>query len=89
VGYASTVAWKLGYHNQTLVNTIGGKVTERFDFPRYGKFNFLTDGWFFPIGHNYEEVCNYLNNNPHGETFRIMTKEEVVYIINNRKQGFI
>ncbi len=89
LGYAATVAWKLTYHNQTLVNTLQGKITARFDFPRYMKTNFLTDGWSYPIGHNYEEVCNFLNNNEHGEKFRLMTKEEVLFIISNRNQGFL
>ena len=35
---------------------------------------------------------DYLNNNPHGEKFRIMTKEELFYILENRtnqKQLFL
>ena len=68
--YAATVAWKLSYHNNN-----GGN---------YGKVNFLTDGWFCPIGNTYKDICEYLNNNPYGEKFRIMTKEELFYIINHR-----
>lgn len=89
--YAASVAWKLGYCNTNMVNTIGTKVTERFQWNKYCKLQFLTDGWVFPIGNNYEEVCNYLNNNPYGEKFRIMTKEELFHIINyrtNAKQLF-
>lgn len=81
--YAATVAWKLGYNNQYWRNFDGNGGS----FQNYGKINFLTDGWFCPIGDNYEEICEYLNNNPHGEKFRIMTKEELFYIINHRSNS--
>lgn len=72
--YSATVCWKLGWH----------LFVARPEIPKYGKMNFLTDGWFHAIGHNYEDICEYLNNNPHGEKFRIMTKEELFYIIEHR-----
>jgi hypothetical protein len=83
--YAATVAWKLCYQHNHWKNTN----EEPQQFNVYGKVNFLTDGWFYPIGNTKEQVCEYLNNNPHGETFRLMTKEEVIYLITNRKQGFL
>lgn len=85
IGYAATVSWKLSYTQRYWKNS-NGVIGE---FAGYGKVNFLTDGWFCPIGNTYEEVCKYLNNNPHGESFRLMTKEEVLYIITHRKQGFL
>lgn len=85
-GYAATVAWKLGYTNHFLLSSV---TKEGNQYQRYTKTNFLTDGWVFPIGNTYEEVCEYLNNNPHGEKFRLMTKEEVIYLITNRQQGFL
>lgn len=72
--YAATVSWKLGWH----------LFVARPEIPKYGKINFLTDGWFDAIGHNDEEVCEYLNNNPYGYKFRIMTQEEVIYIMTHR-----
>jgi len=81
--YAATVAWKLGYINKYWKSYDGNCGI----FQKYGKVNFLTDGWFCSMGDTYEEVCNYLNNNPHGEKFRIMTKEELFYIINHRSNS--
>lgn len=85
IGYAATVSWKLCYQHNYWKNN--GQ--EPVEYNRYGKANFLTDGWFCPIGGTYKQVCEYLNNNPYGEKFRLMTKEEVLYIISNRKQGFL
>jgi hypothetical protein len=76
VGYASTLAWKLCWQ-------ISSK-----DMPKYGKVNVFTDGWFCPMGENYQEVCDYLNNNPK-ETYRLMTKDEVLFILGTRQQGFL
>jgi hypothetical protein len=85
VGYAATVSWKLGWHLNHWRNSDG----KRGSFNKYGKMNFLTDGWFSPMGDTYEEVCEYLNNNPHGQRFRLMSKEEVLFIISHRQQGFL
>ena len=74
VGYAATVCWKLIY---SLERTI----------PKYGRCNFLTDGWFYPMANTKEELCEILNNDKDG--YRILTKDEVKYIINNRQQGFL
>lgn len=76
-GYAATVSWKLCW-----------QITTR-TMPKYGKVNFLTDGWVYPIAETEQGVCDYLNHNPHGEQFRLMTKEEVAYLIINRNQGFL
>ncbi len=83
--YAATVSWKLGWNLGVATNNVGNEKIKVATWPKYGKINFLTDGWYCPIGNNYEEVCEYLNNNPHGEKFRILTKEELFYIINNRR----
>lgn len=72
--YAATVSWKLGWH----------LFLARPEIPKYLRINFLTDGWVHAIGFNYDDVCEYLNNNPYGEKFRIMTKEELFYIIEHR-----
>lgn len=89
-GYAATVSWKLVWNFEKVKNPVfkggGGEV---FTWAKYSMCNFLTDGWVFPIGDSYEDVCEYLNNNPHGEQFRLMTKEEVIYLITNRQQGFL
>ena len=90
--YAATVAWKLGWSLGVAKNADfylkGVKHKgETFEWPKYNKINFLTDGWIFPIGDTKEGVCNYLNNNEYGEKYRIMTKEELLYIINNRSNS--
>jgi len=92
-GYAATVAWKLGYCYHTFKNPefthkgekCGG---EKFTFQKYGKVNFLTDGWYYPIGSNYKDVLEYLNNNSNGDKFRLMTKDEVIFLLTQRNQGF-
>ena len=48
--------------------------------------NVLTDGWTHWIG-NKQELCEYLNNNPYGEKYRVLTPEELIYIIQNRKNS--
>lgn len=90
IGYAATVAWKICYHISPLIkpkNEDDGKFNIACN--KYGKVNVFTDGWFCPMGNTDEEVCKYLNNNPYGESYRLMTKEEVIYLILNRKQGFL
>ena len=79
-GYSATVSWKLGYCNHPFKH-------DKDD--RYGKINFLTDGWFCPLAKDAEGMCEYLNNNPHGDKFRLMTREEVIYLLTVRKQGFL
>lgn len=92
-GYAATVSWKLGYSYHTFKNpefTHAGEKCggEKFVFQKYGKMNFLTDGWYYPLGSK-EDVLEYLNNNPNGDKFRLMTKEEVIFLLTERKQGFL
>jgi hypothetical protein len=92
-GYAATVAWKLGYCYHTFKYPIfdnkGKEYDEKkFTFQKYGKMNFLTDGWYYPIGDNYKDILEYLNNNPNGDKFRLMTKDEVIFLLTERKQGF-
>lgn len=84
--YAATVAWKLCWTNDRKPKDIPTEEEKKHlvRYNRYCKVNFLTDGWICPVGNSYEEVCEYLNNNPHGEKYRIMTKDELFYIINNR-----
>lgn len=82
--YAATVSWKITWNLGVVTNSLNGKRYIAAEWPKYSLTNFLTDGWTHPIGNNYEEVCKYLNNNPHGEKYRIMTKEELFYIINHR-----
>lgn len=79
LGYAATVAWKLGYINCML----------RDSNERYGKINAFTDGWFCPLARDKKAMCEWLNNNPYGEEYRLMTKEEVIFLISNRQQGFL
>ena len=74
VGYAATVTWKIVYQHGV-------------DEARYGLCNVLTDGWTHWIGETHADVCEYLNNNPHGETFRVLTLRELNYIINQRGNG--
>lgn len=85
--YAATVAWKLTYNLQVVVNNVKGKKEVVKEWPKHSITNFLTDGWAYPIGNTLEEVCEYLNNNPQGTKFRIMTKDELFYIINNRSNS--
>lgn len=78
--YAATVAWKLTYS----LGFRGGR-------ERSSITNVFTDGWTFPIpnSESYEEVCEWLNNNPYGDEYRLMTKEEVLFMISKRQQGFL
>ena len=80
--YCATVVWKLVYQLGYIVNNLKGEKV-RVRFPKYGMCNVLTDGWTHWVGSK-EELCDYLNNNPYGETYRILTKEELLYIIENR-----
>ena len=73
VNYAATVSFKIGYQ-------MSG---ER----KYGLINFLTDGWFNPMANTLAELCDLLNNDIDG--YRLMTKEEVCFLITYRKQGFL
>jgi len=82
--YSATVSWKLTWNLGVAINYVSGKKVRAKEWPKYSKCNFLTDGWVCPLGDSYEEVCEYLNNNPHGEKYRIMTKEELFYMINHR-----
>ena len=89
-GYASTVSYKLGWNLGVVVNPQIKQTPRRaINYLKYGMMNFLTDGYYHPIGNTYEEVCNYLNNNPYGVEYRVMTKEEVIYLISQRQQGFL
>lgn len=56
---------------------------------RYGMMNVFTDGWFFPFANTDEETCEWLNNNPHKEEYRLLTKEEAIFLFTNRQQGFL
>lgn len=87
--YSATVSWKLSWNimviKQPELNFIDKERRgKRFEIPKYGKVNFLTDGWYCPIGDTKQDICDYLNNNKYGEKFRIMTKEELIHIINHR-----
>lgn len=79
-GYASTVSWKLGF--QISLKSL------KKSADKYGKINFLTDGWFCPLANNYENLADYLNGDEGSVGYRPMTKEEVIYLINQRDQGF-
>lgn len=79
LGYAATLASKLTYINHLLQHS---------DF-RYGVCDVFTDGWFYPAAKDKEGLCEYLNNNLHGEKFRLLTKEEVLFLISKRQQGFL
>lgn len=82
--YAATVSWKLTWNSGVIVNNIDNKKIVSESWCKYSITNFLTDGWTYPISSKKEEVCEYLNNNPYGHKFRIMTKEEVIYIMTHR-----
>lgn len=73
VNYAATVSFKIGFSNKS----------ER----KYGLINFLTDGWFNPMADDLDELCDLLNNDIDG--YRLLTKEEVCFMITYRKQGFL
>jgi hypothetical protein len=83
--YAAGVAYKLGYNMFSVRNANNKGET---NLKRYGKINFLTDGLFLGLGDTIEEVCNDLNNNPHRK-FRLMSKDEVLFLITHRDQGFL
>ena len=84
--YAATVAFKISWTLGVYVNELKGEKM-RNEYPKYGLTNFLTDGRYCPIGNTYQDICDYLNNNPYGEKYRIMTKEELFYIIENRNNS--
>lgn len=80
LGYANTVTWKLVWqferqrNNGTPINGL----------PKYGLCNALTDGWTYWIANSKEELCSYLNDNPYGDKYRILTPEELIYIVKHR-----
>ena len=74
--------WKLVYQVGYTVNNLQGQKVQ-VKFPKYGLCNALTDGWTYWVGSK-EQLCTYLNDNPHGVKYRILTKEELLYIINHR-----
>jgi len=74
VDFAATVSFKLGYQLSKKIK-------------KYGMTNFLTDGWFCDLADTVEELCDILNNDKFG--YRLLTKEEVNYMINHRTQGFL
>lgn len=82
-GYAATVSWKLTWQISSFAYLHDKPMA------KYGLSNFLTDGWFHPIGNTDEDVCKWLNDNPNGQEYRVMTPAEVLYIISHRKQGFL
>lgn len=85
-GYAATVSWKLGYSFGMVINTVNNERYAAKEWNKYNKVNFLTDGWSCPIGNTNEDVLNYLNNSK--DKFRLMTKEEVIYLLTVKNQGF-
>lgn len=80
--YAATVVWKLVY-NMGNFKHVNSERT-KFGIPRYGRCNVFTDGWTDFICDNKEELCDYLNNNPYGKKFRIMTPDELHYLTDNK-----
>ena len=82
VGYSVTVTWKLVWQMKYIkeVNIANDK---KVTLPKYGKCNVLSDGWTHWIGGK-AQLCEWLNNNPHGEKYRILTPEELQYMIANR-----
>ena len=83
--YSATVAWKLGYHlTPTVLGVNDTEQQHSLHCNKYFMSNFLTDGWACPIGNTYEDICEYLNNNPHGEEYRILTENELIHIIKSR-----
>lgn len=85
VVYAATVSWKLSYDSRYFVSSPIDNTKTIRRFEKYGITNFLTDGWYCPVGSTHEAVCEYLNSNK----YRLMTKEEVLFIISKRQQGFL
>lgn len=82
--YAATVVWKLVYQfsRQTYKHS---KYKYNYEhLPENGLCNILTDGWTYWVGSK-QDLCDYLNNNPYGEKYRILTKAELDYILNHRK----
>lgn len=87
VGYAATVSWKICYRLGHYVKDMTPNQVIVKDLNEYGIVNFLTDGFFHPISYDKVDVCNYLNSHTAG--FRPLTKEEVLYMIEQRQQGFL
>jgi len=89
IGYAATVSWKLTWNLGVIINHSDNKKVVAKEWSKYTMTNFLTDGFTYPLSYSKEGVCDFLNNDPDGEKYRLMTKEEVLFIISNRKQGFL
>lgn len=83
VNYAATVVskfvWQIEMSQVVKHMNLGKKIR----LPKYGLSNALTDGWTHWIGSK-EEVCEFLNENTFGTQYRILTPEELIYIIQNR-----
>lgn len=84
VGYAVTVTWKIVYQMRYMTNTLGGKNEVIKAGNTRGLCNVLTDGWTNWLAHNKEDLCVWLNDNPYGEKFRILTPEELNYMLAHR-----
>ena len=82
VGYAITVTWKLVWQMK-YIKEVNIANDRKVILPRYGKCNVLTDGWTHWIGEK-AQLCDWLNNNPHGDKYRILTPNELLYMITNR-----
>jgi len=52
----------------------------------YGLTSVMTDGWFCPIGKNKQSLADHLNNDEFG--YRPATKEEILDMLIDNKQGF-
>lgn len=71
-GYSCTVTYKLVW-----------QIAGNGGINKYGLCNSLTDGWTHWIGDK-QELCDYLNDNPNGHTYRIITPTELKYMINSK-----
>lgn len=78
LNWSTTVVYKLVWQI-----TLQRPFKDKVKVLKYGMCNALTDGWTYWIGDK-KELCDYLNNGPYGDKYRILTLEEMIYIIKNR-----
>lgn len=80
IGVGTTCVWKLVYQHKynTVTKLLNNEA--KVELPKYGMCNVLTDGWTHWIGDK-QQLCDHLNEDG---KYRILTKEELIHIINNR-----
>lgn len=90
-GFLSTIMYKVGYQHghgpsnpstSCLISMSDGWVSSGY-FDKHSSEN--SQDWEFLPWITKQQLCDYFNNNPHGEEYRFATQEEVVRVIMYQK----